>query len=155
VGAVQWLLDRGAAINEGGENGCTALWGACSRGHLPVVKLLLERGADPSISTSETPLMTSSYGGHLEIVRFLLGLPSAKATINRRDRLGKTALWWACIYGHGGGARALLESGADPTTAAADGTTPMAIAKQAALPYGVTAEGRRECVAALEVRLLS
>jgi hypothetical protein len=56
--------------------------------------------------------------------------------------------------------RLLLEGGADPTIADNHGTTPMAIAKQDAPPPlhnypqpSVSAEGRRECVAALEVRL--
>jgi hypothetical protein len=48
--------------------------------------------------------------------------------------------------------RALLENGADPTIADKEGITPMAIAKTASLPYGITAGGRWECVAALEVR---
>jgi hypothetical protein len=51
--------------------------------------------------------------------------------------------------------QALLESGADPTIADNDGTTPMAIAKQDPddddIECGASAEGRRECVAALKV----
>jgi hypothetical protein len=46
---------------------------------------------------------------------------------------------------------ALLESRADPTIAKHNGTTPMAAAKQHH-PEATIAEGRRECVAALEVR---
>jgi hypothetical protein len=51
--------------------------------------------------------------------------------------------------------RELLERGADPTIADNKGITPMAIAKQdpPSSPPGITAEGRLECVAALEVRL--
>jgi ankyrin repeat protein len=119
----------------------------------PAVRLLVERGADPAIANHVglTPLMTASAGGHLEIVRFLLGLPSAKATIDRRDNYGQTALWLACSTARGGVVRALLEGGADPTIADNGGTTPMAIAKQEPEPDGIFAEGRRECVAALEV----
>jgi hypothetical protein len=86
-------------------------------------------------------------------VRVLLGHPSAKANINRRDDVGKTALWEACRMGRGGVVRALLGSGADPTIASNDGTTPLAIAKQDPddVDAGISAEGRRECVAALEV----
>jgi ankyrin repeat protein len=65
-----------------------------------VVRLLLERGADPTIATrwGSTPLMIASFGGHLEVVRLLLGHPSAKATINHRDgwagrRCGGPATW--------------------------------------------------------------
>jgi hypothetical protein len=53
--------------------------------------------------------------------------------------------------------RALLESGADPTITDISGITPTAIAKPHPpdVPPGITAEGRRECVTALEVRPLS
>jgi ankyrin repeat protein len=61
-----------------------------------------------------------------------------------RLRCGAPATW------------ALLASGADPTIPHNDGTTPTPMAtarqQQAPLSNGVTAEGRRECVAALEVR---
>jgi hypothetical protein len=71
----------------------------------------------------------------------------------------------AAFKGRGGGVRALLENGADPTIANHDnddGTTPMAVAKE--VPQQdedtpgderISAEGRRECVAVLEVRPLS
>jgi ankyrin repeat protein len=56
VDTVAWLLDRGADINRkatfGGlthGQGVTALHMAAQYGHLPVVKLLVERGADRSI----------------------------------------------------------------------------------------------------------
>jgi ankyrin repeat protein len=154
TGLVRLLLDKGAALDAQDDCQRTVLYFACCFGRTPVVRLLLERGADPAIARQGdwTPLMAASYKGHLEIVRVLLGHPSAKASINRRDETGRTALWRACQMGRGGIARALLEGGADPTTADSNGITPMAIAKETApLPYGVTAEGRRECVAALEV----
>jgi ankyrin repeat protein len=157
VGVVRWLLDHGAAINDQAKYGETALWHACFKGRTPVVKLLLERGADPIIAATDrsTGLMVASACGHLEVVDLLLGDPGAKATLNNRDDQGKTALWFACYEGRGGIVTVLLESGADPTIAHDNGTTPMAIAKQdpPSNPHGITAEGRRECVAALEVRL--
>jgi ankyrin repeat protein len=161
VSVARWLLSKGAGINGRGSNGCTALWIACCRGQTPVVRLLVERGADPTIGSlwGSTLLMAASINGHVEAVRFLLGEPSAKAGINYRDKNGETALWWACSEGRGGVVRMLLESGADPTIAKNDGTTPMAIAKTVSQQDDdvdedekISAEGRRECVAALEVR---
>jgi hypothetical protein len=156
VGVVRWLLDKGAAINERDKTGFTALWLACRDGRPPVVRLLLERDADPTIASNgdKTPLTAASRYDRLEVVRMLLGHASAKININHRDDGGRTALWYACHAGRGGVVRALLENGADPTIAKNDGTTPMAIARQdpEASCKG-WAEGRRECVAALEVSL--
>jgi ankyrin repeat protein len=155
VAVVRWLLDQGAAIDDQDPDGFTALWLACSRGRTPVVGLLMERGADPTIAGERgtTPLVEASEGRRLGIVRVLLGHPNARATIQRRDDDGQTALWKACYWGRGDLARALLDSGADPTIADNDGITPMAIAKQEHHVKRYT-KGRRECVALLEVRYL-
>jgi ankyrin repeat protein len=158
VGVVWWLLDHGAVTKGRDVHGCTALWLACSEGYACVVRLLLDRGADPTTADhmGATPLIAASYKGHLEVVRLLLGEPSVIETVNHRADLaggGVTALWMACYWGRGEVARALLASGADPTIATTNrGITPMAIAKHTHLPRGVTAEGRRECVAVLMVR---
>jgi uncharacterized protein len=158
VGVVRWLLDQGAAIDERDRRGLTALWVACFRGCLPVARLLLERGADPTIAYQDlgwTPLMIASARGHPEVVRLLLGHPGAKATINQRNHRGETALWVASKVGSGGIVRALLEDGADPTIANHNGITPMAIAKQDPDRNDISAEGRQDCVAALKVSCLS
>jgi ankyrin repeat protein len=154
VGVVRWLLDQGATINERDANGYTALSRACQEGHAPVVRLLLERGADPTLDREgSSPLITAACGGHLEVVRLLLGHPRVKANINYRGRHEHTALYLACWRGRGGVVRLLLENGADPTIAKEDGTTPMAVAKQPPfLPHGIPVENRPACVAALEVR---
>jgi ankyrin repeat protein len=132
VGVVQWLLDEGAAMDEQYPFRLTAMWLACSVSRTPVVRLLLERGADPTIANIEggTPLMAASREGHLEVVHLLLAHPTAGAIINRRDRFGRTALWSACEHGHGGVVRALLASGADLKIANEEGITPTTIAKQ-------------------------
>jgi ankyrin repeat protein len=155
VSLVRCLLGKAAAIDKLSWRGYSALWFASFEGWPAVVRLLLESGADPTIATlrGSTPLLEASCGGHLEVVRLLLGLPGGKATLNHRDRRGDTALWRACFNGRGRVARALLESGADPTIASGDGTTPMTVAKQDASGYHgrISAEGRRMCVAALDV----
>jgi ankyrin repeat protein len=161
VEVVRWLLDQGAATNVVPKNGQTALFLACDRGNPLVVQLLLERGADPTITDHKgvTPLILASFIGYLEVVRLLLGHTSADIIISQRHDEGGTAPWEACYKGQRGVVEALLESGADPTIANIDGITPMDIAKEDAPPpdpdkprFDVSTEGRRECVAALEVR---
>jgi ankyrin repeat protein len=129
MGVVLSLLDKGAAIHAQSPGGWTALLLACSFvGHPPLVRLLVERGADPATcrDRGSTALMFASLNGHLEVVRVLLGLPSAKATINHRNSHGCTALWLACRIGREGMVRLLLEGGADHTIADNNGNTPMA-----------------------------
>ncbi|KAF2135963.1 uncharacterized protein K452DRAFT_322730 [Aplosporella prunicola CBS 121167] len=52
----------------------TPLNSAANNGHLETVKLLLEKGADLSVSNNDgwTPLNSAADSGHLEIVKFLL-----------------------------------------------------------------------------------
>jgi ankyrin repeat protein len=161
VGVIRWLLDKGAAINERDDDGYTALRrAACADDRPAVVRLLLESGANPTIADHDeglTPLIAASRNYLREVVRVLLGHAVAKATVNHRGTGGETALCEACYWGYDGVARALLESGADPTIADDDGTTPMAFAKQDLdeddVKLGVSAVGRRACVAALGVSL--
>jgi hypothetical protein len=106
VGLVQWLMDKGAAMDERSALGQSALFLASFHHdeRSPVVRLLLEKGADPTIVTNLgwTPVVAASYRGHLEVVRLLLGHPSAKSTTNFRTTRGMTALWFACWSGRGG-----------------------------------------------------
>jgi uncharacterized protein len=92
VGVVRWLVDKGVAVNQRDHSGRTALFYACMFRHAPVVRLLMTRGADPTIADNwgGSPLTTASKRCHLEVVPFLLGYSSVKATINHRDDEGKT-----------------------------------------------------------------
>lgn len=71
---VRLELEMGADINltSGPEEYTPLIWAAKS-GHLDTVKLLLEYGADPHITSSSgvTPLMFASANGYLEIVKLL------------------------------------------------------------------------------------
>jgi hypothetical protein len=60
---VKQLLDAGVDVNSKFRYGATALSYACDRGHLDVVRLLLERGADPNVKDTfygATPLSWAS-----------------------------------------------------------------------------------------------
>ncbi len=79
-----WLLDRGANINQKGTfgglthgQGITALHMAAQNGHMPMVKLLIERGADRSIKDDlyqSTAEGGAAYFGQNEIRDYLLSL---------------------------------------------------------------------------------
>ena len=81
---VAWLLDHGANINQkatfGGlthGQGITALHLAAQSGHLPVLKLLIERGADRSIKDDlyqSTAEGAANYFGRNEVRDYLRSL---------------------------------------------------------------------------------
>ena len=54
--------------------GATALMAASQKGHLEVVRLLLEIGVDNGLDRNDgsTALFIASLNGHLEVVRLLL-----------------------------------------------------------------------------------
>ncbi|MCA1555998.1 MAG: ankyrin repeat domain-containing protein [Acidobacteria bacterium] len=73
--AVRALLDKGVDVNTKFRYDATALSYASDRGHLEVVKLLLERKADVNVKDTfygATPLIWAAQKGHAEIVRALL-----------------------------------------------------------------------------------
>lgn len=76
---VDLLLDRGADVNARRRDGMTALHSAAYRGHLQVVRRLLERGADASIRAhagagmhgGQTPAETAAAQGQTDAAELL------------------------------------------------------------------------------------
>ena len=145
LAVVGYLLDQGEPINHQGRVfRQTALHKACCRGHGAIVRLLLARGADPTLTDSVacTPLYFAASCDRMEIVRCLLahgGSPIDAVT----STSGLSALAIASFHGHAEVARLLLEAGADPTISDKDGDTPLSWARRREHPA---------CVALLEVR---
>jgi hypothetical protein len=75
VAATRDLLDKGMNVNLRFEGGTTPLTAAAMRGQAEVVKLLLERGADPDLrddTFKTTALGMATFFGHMEVVQVLL-----------------------------------------------------------------------------------
>jgi len=53
VALVRCLLDLGVAVDEKDQSGMTPLFVACLNGHEAIVRLLLERGADPNVGSED------------------------------------------------------------------------------------------------------
>ncbi|KAH8592638.1 ankyrin repeat-containing domain protein, partial [Bisporella sp. PMI_857] len=81
------------------KSGWTPLNSACDSGHLEIVQLLLEKGADLAVANKSgwTPLNSACDSGHLEIVQLLLEKGADLAVANKS---GWTPLHAACNSGH-------------------------------------------------------
>lgn len=97
IAAVKAILDKGISPDAKWRYGMTALFPACDRGHLEVVKLLLERGANVNVSDrfyNATPITWALNKDHLEIVMFLLekGAQNSPRVLNMGIEKGHTGL---------------------------------------------------------------
>ena len=75
IAAVKAFLDKGVDVNAKTQYGATALSYACDKGHTELVKLLLERGANPNVRDTfynATPMSWAAPKGYTEIVKLLV-----------------------------------------------------------------------------------
>ena len=102
----------------------TILGKAAAYGHIDVVKLLLNKGADPNMENLNglTPLHRAAYHGTRDMVKLLL---DNGAEPDRADRDGRTPLHWAALreYDSKGVYKLLLNGGADPEVRDANNRT--------------------------------
>ena len=113
---VQGLLDCKADINSQNENGTTPLMMASAEANpqtLPMVRLLLENGADPNVEDDDgmTSLHVAVYAGSLDVVRLLL---EHGANVEPGVGVVRTPFQIASEKGHHDVAKLLSEHGAKP-----------------------------------------
>eukprot|EP00094_Tigriopus_californicus_P009181 TCALIF_08851-PA protein Name:"Similar to Ankrd17 Ankyrin repeat domain-containing protein 17 (Mus musculus)" AED:0.38 eAED:0.38 QI:0/0.53/0.37/0.75/1/1/16/0/2553 len=112
----QVLIAMRANIEDRGMKGdCTPLMEAASAGHLDIVKLLINHGANVNAQSQSgnTPLMHACAGGHEAVVKALL---DAGANVEDHNENGHTPLMEAASAGHVKVARILLSFGAGINT---------------------------------------
>ncbi|KAJ3320303.1 hypothetical protein HDU93_003586 [Gonapodya sp. JEL0774] len=103
VDVVKFLLSKGANVDNESHEGRTPLEEATDNGHLHVVSVLLDHGADVHVG-EDRALSRSSEAGHIDIVRLLLfhgANPNAGS------------LQIAALFGHTEVVSLLLDNGAD------------------------------------------
>jgi hypothetical protein len=104
VASLHSLLSRfGAdAIIKANNTGWTGLHYAAHYGHLPIVELLLESGAEIDITNDyyrETPFMQAAASGNVDVMRRLL---EAGADLEIKNRFNRTPLSMALLENHTG-----------------------------------------------------
>jgi ankyrin repeat protein len=112
------LLGYGADVNSRARTGLTALHYAVRSGDLPLIRLLLESGADVEASDLDgwTPLLhlakTRAKVDHVAVLDLLV---AHGANLDARTTTGETLLYFATRQHQSDVVRWLLEHGADPS----------------------------------------
>lgn len=118
-------------INTFSPDGFTPLGLACFFGHLPIVRLLLDKGADPNIASNNpykvTPLHSACAISNYDIAELLL---THGANVNAKQMQGVTPLHSAAHHGQTKLSRLLITHGADVNANMDNGNTPLFMANE-------------------------
>ena len=130
LGTVNALTDKIPEVaGTFSSDGFTPLGLAVFFGHLSIVKLLLEKGADPNIASRNdfkvAPIHSACAISHYEITRLLI---EKGADVNARQMHGATPLHSAAHNGQTELARLLIDNGADVNAKMDNGQTPLFMA---------------------------
>jgi ankyrin repeat protein len=117
--AATWLIEHGVDVKARTESGCTALNGAAVSGNAGIVKLLLDRGADPNVQYQEpdtigdfqTPVTNAAWRGDAACLRLLLA-HGANGNV-QGGPFDRAPLLCAATTGNEEAIRLLLAAGAD------------------------------------------
>mmetsp|Transcript_21563 Transcript_21563/g.57986 ORF Transcript_21563/g.57986 Transcript_21563/m.57986 type:complete len:266 (+) Transcript_21563:72-869(+) len=109
--------------------GSVPIHAASMNGHAPVVRLLLDHGADVNHAdpATNTPLLLATRNGHEGVVKVLL---ERGANINLALMDGTSPLRLATIQGHAAVARHLIAHGADPHEMGSEGKSLLYVASE-------------------------
>ena len=100
VDDAKYAIENGADVNGKGRNGWTAMHKACAMGHLKIITLLLNKGADVNLANKygETPaIYCAGYSigtgvADVKCVKLMKKLHNACADIEKPSRKGWTPL---------------------------------------------------------------
>lgn len=110
----EWIEANQDLINKKEEtHGNVPLHVACSKGNMPLINLLLRKGANVNLQDiyGNAPIMYAIDKGKIEVMRVLI---NNGADVNRADYRGNTPLHNAAVTNNFDAVSMLLRSGADP-----------------------------------------
>jgi ankyrin repeat protein len=119
------FIQSGADINYTYENNVTPLHMAAVKGYYDILKLLLERKANPTAKTlhGQTPLHFACFSnGNSQIISLLI---NKKAEVNIQDNDGNTALHAASEFGNLDAVKLLVTAEANQNISSKKGITPL------------------------------
>ena len=104
----------------------TALHQAAYNGQLPMVKILVNAGADVNAktNTNTTPLHLAAIKNHEKVIKYLI---KSYANVDAQDNYQRTALHYAAIYGHLDASENLIEGSANYSISDYQQETPISI----------------------------
>ena len=127
IDIVEMLLERGALINAQNDIGYSALIRSASGCEADLVKILLEKGANPHLVNKDgdggTALIGAAgncFGDNVQIIEMLL---EKKVDVDHQNYKGMTALMAAADQGSKRSVRLLLRAGAEPNLQDMNGET--------------------------------
>lgn len=124
-----WLDDIGNDVNQGDEHRFSLLHWAAREGKLPVVDLLVMRGARLNATNmgDDTALHLAAAHGHIDVVHFLLSCH--RFNVDMPNEHGNTPLHYACFWNHLEISEYLIKNGASLMQENKYGETPLEIAR--------------------------
>jgi hypothetical protein len=75
VQLIRFLIEEGLDVNSEDDDGVTSLWYCASNGETDLCKLLIERGADPTVfrkTDNLNSIQIAARNGHVEVCRYLV-----------------------------------------------------------------------------------
>lgn len=124
---VKKLLESGVNPNIADKWGTNSLYFAASRGHVEIVRCLLEHGGEANIRAMDG----AAHSGSIKIIQLLLdaGCPVDREPAMSDEERKMSPLSMALCWERDDAVELLLKAGADPNVQGDHGTTPLMYAK--------------------------